>query len=237
MATSHFEQLGSSTWSNTAVLAVRCSRGSLTAYGLGEQTDFFKDRIRIEENQRYTGKTERFGDELACRAELRGVSCYDLVNDIAKMSQFSSMKDAISFVKIEIDLEDSPLQNANAKAHLVLAHGARASMSSDWMNQLCQSLSSEGVKSYRFGFPYMQQMSATERVHLTARKFSINLARSAGPLKLDRFIGGKAWATGSLAISWSKPRHWDLSPLATLSRRRRAPGDRHQQMSLLDEPA
>lgn len=45
----------------------------------------------------------------------------------------------------------------NARARLLLAHGAGAPMDSPFMEALCQALADEGVRVLRFEFPFMAQ--------------------------------------------------------------------------------
>lgn len=48
-----------------------------------------------------------------------------------------------------------------AKATLILAHGAGASMDSDFMNAFAMGLATQGIRVVRFEFPYMAQMRET----------------------------------------------------------------------------
>ena len=44
---------------------------------------------------------------------------------------------------------------------LILAHGAGAAMDSEFMNVVCQGLAEQGVKVFRFEFPYMAERRET----------------------------------------------------------------------------
>lgn len=51
----------------------------------------------------------------------------------------------------------------NAKASIILAHGAGAPMDSKWMDAMCEALSQEGLQVIRFEFAYMAARRTTDK--------------------------------------------------------------------------
>ena len=92
----------------------------------------------------------------------------------------------------------TPLQTS-LKSVFLLAHGAGAPMDSDWMNQLTQLLTKEGITTVRFEFPYMAQRRQTgikrppnqTSVLLDCWRETASLLKSRFPLE-KMFIGGKS---------------------------------------------
>ncbi|GAB59404.1 alpha/beta family hydrolase [Rheinheimera nanhaiensis] len=84
----------------------------------------------------------------------------------------------------------------NAKARLLLAHGAGAGANSDVMQQLALALASCGIEVWRFNFGYMQQALDEGRRRLPAKmpllaaEFNQQIAQC--PSDLPLFIGGKS---------------------------------------------
>src|SRR5690554_6038931 len=80
-------------------------------------------------------------------------------------------------------------------ATLLLAHGAGASMDSDFMNALASALAGHGVRVLRFEFPYMAQRRSggskrpPDRAPLLLAHFAEVLALAGGQ---NVFIGGKS---------------------------------------------
>jgi uncharacterized protein len=87
------------------------------------------------------------------------------------------------------------LQPANAKACLVLAHGAGAGMAHKSMVALADGLAARGVATLRYQFPYMERGSRRPDppavAHAAVRAACAEAARIAGRLPL--FAGGKSF--------------------------------------------
>lgn len=85
---------------------------------------------------------------------------------------------------------------ANAKARLLLAHGAGAGANSEVMQQLACALASCGIEVWRFNFGYMQQAldegkrRLPAKMLLLAAEFSQHITQC--PADLPLFIGGKS---------------------------------------------
>ena len=92
-----------------------------------------------------------------------------------------------------LPLIDRPGQ---AKARLVLAHGAGAGASHPWLELLAQQLCLNDIEVWRFNFPYMQRrlMSGTkgfpDKMPILQQAFAEQLL--ACPTDLPLFIGGKS---------------------------------------------
>ena len=82
-----------------------------------------------------------------------------------------------------------------ARASLLLAHGAGAPMDSDFMNTLATELAGQGVRVLRFEFPYMAERRRTgkkrppERAPVLLLAFAEALDKAGGA---QVFIGGKS---------------------------------------------
>ena len=87
------------------------------------------------------------------------------------------------------------LRPADAKAALVLAHGAGAGMAHKSMTAIAEGLSERGIASLRYQFPYMERGSARTDLpavaHKAVRSAVAEAARLAGELAL--FSGGKSF--------------------------------------------
>ena len=83
-----------------------------------------------------------------------------------------------------------------AKARLLLAHGAGAGASSDFMQQLSQQLAAFNIEVWRFNFAYMQRFidtgkrSLPDKMPLLMQQFSQHVDNC--PTDLPLFIGGKS---------------------------------------------
>lgn len=83
-----------------------------------------------------------------------------------------------------------------AKARLLLAHGAGAGASSDFMQQLAQQLAAFNIEVWRFNFAYMQRFidtgkrSLPDKMPLLMQQFSQHADNC--PADLPLFIGGKS---------------------------------------------
>ena len=83
-----------------------------------------------------------------------------------------------------------------AKARLLLAHGAGAGASSDFMQQLSQQLAAFNIEVWRFNFAYMQRFidtgkrSLPDKIPLLMQQFSQHADNC--PTDLPLFIGGKS---------------------------------------------
>lgn len=83
-----------------------------------------------------------------------------------------------------------------AKARLLLAHGAGAGASSDFMQQLSQQLAAFNIEVWRFNFAYMQRFidtgkrSLPDKIPLLMQQFSQHVDNC--PTDLPLFIGGKS---------------------------------------------
>ena len=81
-------------------------------------------------------------------------------------------------------------------ARFVFAHGAGASMDSDFMVDMAQKLAAYNIEVYRFNFPYMQMMSESgkrrppNRMSVLLEDFHTVVA--AQETDLPVFIGGKS---------------------------------------------
>jgi len=60
-------------------------------------------------------------------------------------------------------VEDLLVEGPNRGRTLVLAHGAGAPMDSPFMRHMAEGLASEGLRTVRFEFPYMQEQRRTGR--------------------------------------------------------------------------
>ena len=82
-----------------------------------------------------------------------------------------------------------------ARASLLLAHGAGAPMDSDFMNTLATELAGQGVRVLRFEFPYMAERRRTgkkrppDRAPVLLLAFAEALDKAGGA---QVFIGGKS---------------------------------------------
>jgi predicted alpha/beta-hydrolase family hydrolase len=87
------------------------------------------------------------------------------------------------------------LRPADAKAALVLAHGAGAGMAHKSMTAIAEGLSERGIASLRYQFPYMERGSARTDppavAHKAVRSAVAEAARLDGELAL--FSGGKSF--------------------------------------------
>ncbi|HSR67620.1 MAG TPA: alpha/beta fold hydrolase [Acidobacteriota bacterium] len=89
--------------------------------------------------------------------------------------------------------------SGQAKASLILAHGAGAAMDTPFMDSLARAMAQGGVRVIRFEFPYMQQRRQDGRLRppdrppklLAAWKEAIEDARAEFPSQ-PLFIGGKS---------------------------------------------
>ena len=94
-----------------------------------------------------------------------------------------------------IDVTVTPPSH-DAKARLILAHGAGAGAASDFMQQLAVALSSHGIEVYRFNFSYMRRFISTGKRSLPDKmpnliqQFSELITHL--PMDLPLFIGGKS---------------------------------------------
>lgn len=85
---------------------------------------------------------------------------------------------------------------ANAKARLLLAHGAGVGANNEVMQQLACALASCGIEVWRFNFGYMQQAldegkrRLPTKMPLLAAEFSQHITQC--PADLPLFIGGKS---------------------------------------------
>lgn len=81
-------------------------------------------------------------------------------------------------------------------ARLVLAHGAGADASSDFMQWLTNSLLEQDIEVWRFNFPYMQQQLAEKKKRLPNSMEQLRQAflqqLQQCPNDLPLFIGGKS---------------------------------------------
>lgn len=83
-----------------------------------------------------------------------------------------------------------------ARARLLLAHGAGAGMHSDFMQQMAALIAAEGIDVYRFDFPYMQRImqDGKRRPPDPIAKLQAAFAHAivSLPHGLPLFIGGKS---------------------------------------------
>lgn len=86
-------------------------------------------------------------------------------------------------------------QPANARACLVLAHGAGAGMAHPFMSALATNCETQGIATLRYQFPYMERRSRRTdppaRCHATVRAAVAEAARLAPALPL--LAGGKSF--------------------------------------------
>ena len=88
----------------------------------------------------------------------------------------------------------SPL--INAKARLILAHGAGAACDSPFMNTLAGAMAGHDIEVQRFNFPYMQRSielgrkRPPDKMTLLQQHFMTQVSLAANDLPL--FIGGKS---------------------------------------------
>jgi predicted alpha/beta-hydrolase family hydrolase len=102
-------------------------------------------------------------------------------------------------VTIEIDdagtVSGLWLRPANAKACLLLAHGAGAGMTHKSMAALADGLAERGIATLRYQFPYMERGSrrpdSPDVAHSAVRAACAELARFASGLPL--FAGGRSY--------------------------------------------
>ena len=95
-------------------------------------------------------------------------------------------------------LVDEPEQPIGA--NLILAHGAGALMDSDFMNTIAEGVSQNGIKVWRFEFPYMSERRATgkkrppntQKVLLESWKDTIEQIKRKVDKSEPIFIGGKS---------------------------------------------
>src|SRR3954468_17667261 len=87
------------------------------------------------------------------------------------------------------------LRPANARAYLVLAHGAGAGMSHPFMEAVATGLAERGIATLRYQFPYMEKGSkrpdAPSVAHAAVRAAITEAARLCPELPL--FAGGKSF--------------------------------------------
>ncbi|MBV2129661.1 alpha/beta family hydrolase [Arsukibacterium indicum] len=89
-----------------------------------------------------------------------------------------------------------PLPLINAKARLILAHGAGADCDSPFMTQLAGALAEHHIVVQRFNFPYMQRIIALgskrppDKMAVLQSHFTEQIKQTDGSLPI--FIGGKS---------------------------------------------
>lgn len=83
----------------------------------------------------------------------------------------------------------------NAKALLVLAHGAGAGMTHSFMEAVAYALSKSGIATLRYNFPYMEKGSRRPDPPAVAEKTVAMVMEQAHQLypKLPLFAGGKSF--------------------------------------------
>jgi hypothetical protein len=83
----------------------------------------------------------------------------------------------------------------NAKALLVLAHGAGAGMVHPFMEEVADELANQGIASLRYNFPYMEKGSRRPDPPAVAEKTVAMVMEKANELfpKLPLFAGGKSF--------------------------------------------
>ncbi len=87
------------------------------------------------------------------------------------------------------------LRPAGARLHYVLAHGAGAGMRHHWLQRMADALAEEGVATFRYEFPYLQdgrkRPDPPAVLHETVRA-AVLAAREAAP-DLPLIAGGKSF--------------------------------------------
>jgi predicted alpha/beta-hydrolase family hydrolase len=98
----------------------------------------------------------------------------------------------------EIDLGSSPgllVRPRNARALLVLGHGAGAGMRHSFMAAIAQALAEHGIATLRYDFPYMAARSKRPDRPEVAEAYVRDVWRASKRLArgLPRFAGGKSY--------------------------------------------
>ncbi|HEY5692263.1 MAG TPA: alpha/beta family hydrolase [Cyclobacteriaceae bacterium] len=101
----------------------------------------------------------------------------------------------ISILERTGDISALAMGPKNAKALLVLAHGAGAGMQHPFMEQVAEYLASNGVATLRYNFPYMEKGSRRPDAPAVAEKTVAMVMEKANELfpKLPLFAGGKSF--------------------------------------------
>lgn len=93
------------------------------------------------------------------------------------------------------DVSALALVPKNAKALLVLAHGAGAGMTHAFMEEVAEQLAGQDIASLRYNFPYMEKRSKRPDPPAVAEKTVAVVMQKAHELypKLPLFAGGKSF--------------------------------------------
>ena len=130
---------------------------------------------------------------------------------------------------------------SDAKALLVLAHGAGAGMEHSNMESIAEALSERQITTFRFNFSYMEQGKGRESAKvsqetvLSAVKFAEGLE-----LGLPIYLGGHSYGGRMSSLLAAQQPDWSIQGLIFFAFPLHAPGkpstDRAQHLSDIQEP-